>query len=138
MTDCSVLVDGRVKPGHDGDPDLPAIPSTVSQEISCRKSEIEIDWLHEWSCPFAFQLRWFRVSATPLRGGSERKNFPAKIPCNPLIRLVSHERIQGNPRNSNGRKAGFPNPKGDPPRKTKSGSSGPADSLVAGKKYKHI
>jgi hypothetical protein len=33
---------------------------------------------------------------------SERKIFSAKIPRNPLIRLVSDERIQGNPNKSKG------------------------------------
>src|ERR1700722_11930552 len=39
--------------------------------------------------------------------GRTEKNFLTKIACNPLITLVSHERIQGNPRKSNVQKLGF-------------------------------
>jgi hypothetical protein len=35
-------------------------------------------------------------------GESAKKKLATKIPCNPLIRLVSDERIQGNPRKSKG------------------------------------
>jgi hypothetical protein len=42
-----------------------------------------------------------------VKGKSERKNFSPKFPRNRLISLVSHERIQGNPRKSNARKRGF-------------------------------
>jgi hypothetical protein len=38
---------------------------------------------------------------------SARKNVSAKIPYNPLKRLDSDERIQGNPRKSNTHKRGF-------------------------------
>ena len=39
--------------------------------------------------------------------GSDAKKFLALFPCNPLISLISDERIQGNPRKSNGQKAGI-------------------------------
>jgi hypothetical protein len=47
------------------------------------------------------------------------KNFPRKIPRNPLISLDSDERIQGNPRKSNPHKQGFSRRNGEAPRKPK-------------------
>jgi len=41
------------------------------------------------------------------RGESAPKNFLRDYPCNPLISLISHERIQGNPRKSNAQNLGF-------------------------------
>ena len=50
----------------------------------------------------------FRPGApTAPRGKRVTKNFSAKIPRNPLISLVSDERIQGNPSFSNPQKWGF-------------------------------
>jgi hypothetical protein len=37
------------------------------------------------------------VPARPTSGKTTRKNFLARIPCNPLISLDSGEEIQGNP-----------------------------------------
>jgi len=48
------------------------------------------------------------------------KNFPPKIPRNPLISLDSDERIQGNPRESNSQSARVSRDKGDEARKSKS------------------
>jgi hypothetical protein len=48
-----------------------------------------------------------------------KKKLPRKIPRNPLISLDSDERIQGNPRNSNPHKQGFPRRNGRGPRKPK-------------------
>jgi hypothetical protein len=48
-----------------------------------------------------------------------KKKLPRKIPRNPLISLDSDERIQGNPRNSNPPKQGFPRRNGADPRKPK-------------------
>src|ERR1700722_17713351 len=48
----------------------------------------------------------FRPGASSI-GKTARKNFPAKIPYNPLKRLDSDERIQGNTRKSNTQNRGF-------------------------------
>ena len=53
------------------------------------------------------------------RGKGPRKIFRRFIPRNPLIRLDSDERFQGNPRKSNSRQSGFSRRKGDAPRKSK-------------------
>jgi hypothetical protein len=50
---------------------------------------------------------------------SAEKNSLTKIACNPLIRLVSDERIQGNPRKSNVQKLGFSYGNSHGPRKSK-------------------
>jgi hypothetical protein len=68
--------------------------------IPCRKSETKVSLLHEHCILFAC-----RIVGPPFRrrvrdDKSERKNRRAKISCNPLISLVSDERIQGNPRKS--------------------------------------
>ena len=77
--------------------------------------------------------------ALPPLGPKERANFfSAKIPCNALKRLVSDERIQGNPSFSNPRKLGFSQPKGQPPRNPKrpdrplSGGAGPSEASPPG------
>jgi hypothetical protein len=57
--------------------------------------------------------------AYAVREEGRMKNFPAKIPRNPLISPDSDERIQGNPRKSNRSKQRFPEEKGRSPRKTK-------------------
>jgi hypothetical protein len=54
-----------------------------------------------------------------IAGRGEPKNFSAKITHNPLKRLVSDERIQGNPNKSNLDKTGFSRQDSDQPRKTK-------------------
>jgi hypothetical protein len=68
----------------------------------CRKSEIKLNLLYEQSCAFAFQDQWFAPPRCERRGESAKKKLATKIPYNPLIRLVSDERIQGNPRKSKG------------------------------------
>jgi hypothetical protein len=94
-------------------PDRTAIP--------CRKSEIELSLPHEQFCVsrMAFTPRFpFQRCSHP--GESRAKKFPAKIPRNPLISLVSDERIQGNPRESNRPNPGFSQRKGREPREPKS------------------
>ena len=69
--------------------------------------------------PHCLDLR-LPFSASDFWGKAEQKNFSAKIRCNPLISLVSHERIQGNPRKPKRHKRGFSRRKGHRPRKSKS------------------
>jgi hypothetical protein len=80
--------------------------------------------LYEQSCAFVFQDRWFAPREAN-SGEIAKKKLPMKIPCNPLIRLVSDERIQGNPRKSQGKKAGFLSEKAANQEKP-NGSTGPA------------
>ena len=79
-----------------------------SPTICCRKSEIGVSLPHEQSCPAAWPRPRVPIPA-PLnaRGKSARKNFPRLNPRNPLKSLDSHERIQGNPRQSNPPGAGL-------------------------------
>jgi hypothetical protein len=58
-------------------------------------------------------------AAAPAAGKRARDFFSTKIPCNPLKRLDSDERIQGNPSFSNPHKRGFSRSKGHVPRKPK-------------------
>jgi hypothetical protein len=55
----------------------------------------------------------------PRRGKAREKFLSAKIQRNPLKRLDSDERIQGNPSFSNPQKRGFSRPKSQEPRKPK-------------------
>ena len=82
-----------------------SIRNRLDIAIRCRKSEIRLSLLDEQSCACAFQDRW-SASLRSKCGQTVRKNFLAKIPCNPLISLVSDERIQGIPRKSNTLKQG--------------------------------
>jgi hypothetical protein len=68
-----------------------------------------------------------KIGGSPLReansgGESAKKKLPMKIPCNPLIRLVSDEEIQGNPRV---KRQGFRSEKAANQEKP-NGSTGPA------------
>jgi hypothetical protein len=61
----------------------------------------------------------------PRFNGEEREeSFSAKIPCNPLISLVLHERIQGNPNKSNAYNLGFQS-------ETASGRDNPSGTIGA-------
>ena len=101
-------------------PSVPPMPNAEEPTISCRKSEAKLSSSHERSCPSACPDRW-RTSRRRrrLRAKGRAKFFPAKIPRNPLKRLVSDERIQGNPSFSNPQKLGFSRPNGHAPRKPK-------------------
>jgi hypothetical protein len=59
----------------------------------------------------------------PPRAEGREKFLSAKIPCNPLKRLDSDERIQGNPSFSNPHKLGFSRSNGQRPRKPKTARS---------------
>jgi hypothetical protein len=52
--------------------------------------------------------------------GKREENFPRIYPRNPLKSLDSHERIQGNPRESNTSRGGLSQRNGLKPRKPKS------------------
>src|ERR1700733_5231128 len=56
---------------------------------------------------------------TPPKARGRANFFPARISCNPLISLVSDERIQGNPSFSNSQEPWVSRPKGHVPRKSK-------------------
>src|ERR1700722_9718227 len=70
--------------------------------ICCRKSELRLSWLYERSPRFHIpRSPGSRLRATSVGGEIALKNPWTKIARNPLISLVSDERIQGNPRKSN-------------------------------------
>ena len=77
--------------------------------------------------PFPRARNVGRHSPWRRRGGKGREKFlVAKIQRNPLKRLDSDERIQGNPSFSNPQKRGFPKPNGEAPRKPKSALDQPS------------
>jgi hypothetical protein len=78
-----------------------------SMAIPCGKIEIGLSLTHGQSCPSARPRPSPAVFAL-LAGEKASRNFFARfIHRNPLISLVSDERIQGNPSESNGHKLGF-------------------------------
>jgi hypothetical protein len=94
----------------------PAQTVTASTAIYCRKSEIRLCSPDEQSCASTAGSPPADAAAT----AKGREKFPsAKIQRNPLKRLDSDERIQGNPSFSNPQKLGFLRTKGHEPRKPK-------------------
>jgi hypothetical protein len=87
--------------------------------FSCRKSEIKLSLPYEQPCVFAFQDRCSRLRDANFGEKGQGKIFSEKIQRKPLISLDSEERIQGNPRKSNGQESGFSQRIGGQPRKTK-------------------
>ena len=78
--------------------------NAIRADNSCRKTETALSLPNEQSCPPPIAgARFWRFN----RAKGPQKNFSAKIACNPLISLVSDERIQGNPRKSNTQNVGF-------------------------------
>jgi hypothetical protein len=69
---------------------------------------------------------WLPVPAALDAGEGAQKNFCAENPHNPLKSHDSDERIQGNPRKSNRRKAGLSRRKRFIPRKPKQIGKGAA------------
>jgi hypothetical protein len=91
--------------------------------ISCRKSELPISLPHERAGDSTDSDRESAVQSRSIQGERRAKNVSPFMPRNPLISLVSHERIQGNPRKSNPHNQGFSERKGHEPRKSKSSRS---------------
>jgi hypothetical protein len=83
--------------------------------IDCKKSEIEL------GSPNGRILLFLRPYASVARGEGESldKFFLPFFPHNPLKRLDSDERIQGNPRDSNTLEVRFSRRKSDKPRQSK-------------------
>ena len=79
------------------------IPNALREPtIGCRKSESELSSPNEQSSLPPGQNRGYRSAASELQGAKGTGIFSShKIPRNPLISLVSNEKIQGNPRKSN-------------------------------------
>jgi hypothetical protein len=76
--------------------------------IPCGKSEIELSLRHDQSVPFRKTKIVARRSHGSGAGAKGREKFlSAKILRNPLKRLDSDERIQGNPSLSNPQNPGF-------------------------------
>ena len=104
--------------------------------IPCRKSETRLSLPHEQSCA----SQWPRLRA-PVPGlrrpGSDAKKFLALFPHNPLISHVSDERIQGNPRKSNGQNWGFSYRDCHRPRESKSTGSASSSPLTRAPTYRH-
>src|SRR5580704_2516574 len=84
--------------------------------IDCRKPETRVSLAYEQSCS--------SISGPPARSGAFKATMGSEInsrfsPCNPLKRLDSDERIQGNPDESKARERRFWSEKGPAPRKSK-------------------
>jgi hypothetical protein len=76
--------------------------------IYCGKSQIGLSLRHDQSVPFRQAKIVGRRSHGSRAGAKGREKFPsAKIQHNPLKRLNSDERIQGNPSLSNPQNQGF-------------------------------
>ena len=117
--------------GRRGGPRGVADPTAVRHLLpKSRKACYGFCMAHE-NVIFGPKLRQARPGETvrALRTRREQKKLFAKIACNPLKRLISDERIQGNPSFSNPSPAAFPRPKGARPRKTKSGARPPPTPL---------
>ena len=76
--------------------------------FDCRKSENELSSSHEQSCASACpRTAGASLDASAAAAKGREKFLSAKIPRNPLKRLDSDERIQGNPSFSNPQKRGL-------------------------------
>jgi hypothetical protein len=74
--------------------------------LDCRKPETEISLRHDLAALAPCHRLGPRDAS--IREKPTGRNFPGFLSRNPLKSLNSHERIQGNPRKPNPRKAGFP------------------------------